>query len=80
MSIDDDLRSIQTRISQAQAKKMRATIEQDNAQAKLTQAKKVFEEFGIKDNADAKNVLLELQQNLDSEIEKAKRSLEEAGV
>jgi len=80
VSIDDDLRSIQTRISQAQAKKMRATIEQDNAQAKLTQAKKVFEEFGIKDNADAKNVLLELQQNLDSEIEKAKRSLEEAGV
>lgn len=81
MSLDDNLRTIQTRISQVQGKRARAQVEQENALSKLTTAKATLkEEFGVVSNEDAKAKLAELEATLVETVSAVELELEAAGA
>lgn len=80
-TLEDDLRSIQQQISQAQSKIARASVERDNASAKRASAKKVLkEEFEVETTAEAKDMLIELEATLDLKVASVRAALTEAGA
>jgi len=81
MALDDDLRTIQTRISQLNSKKARAEVELDNATAKKNAARAALkEEFGVSTTADAKQKQAELEEALTTVVSEIEAELEEAGA
>lgn len=81
MALEDNLREIRTRISNARTKQARAEVQRDEARAKVGQAKKVLaDEFQATTNEEIKAKRAELQADLDAEIEKVQRALAEAGA
>lgn len=81
MALEDDLRSIQQSISQAQSKVARASVERDNASAKRAAATKTLkEEFGVSTTAEAKDMLLELESNLTEAVTSVRTALAAAGA
>lgn len=81
MAIEDQIREIRTSISQAQGRKARAQVEHDNAIERQNTAKSTLkEDFGVSTNDDAKRVLTELQDELDSAVVKIEAALAEAGA
>lgn len=81
MALDDELRTIQTKISQLTARKTRAEIELDNATAKRTEAQATLkEEFGVSTTAEAQAKLVELRAYLTDVIAEVESELEAAGA
>lgn len=79
MTLEDDLRSITTAISQKQSQKTRAEIELENATNARTKAQQLLkEEFGIETNEDAKDTLIELEAALEAEIATVQSALASA--
>lgn len=81
MALEDDLRDIRTRISQATTRKARAQAEHDAATARLTEADRVLEkDFGVTSPEEAKAKLTELKATYDDAMTTAKAALAEAGA
>lgn len=81
MALDEDLRSIRTRISSAQAKKARAEVVFETAQQSLQAARsKLKEEFGVTTGAEAKEMLVSLTNELDDAVKLVRSELESAGA
>lgn len=81
MSLEDNLRSIQTRISQVQGKHARAQVERDNALAKLGIAKAALkEEYGVATTPEARAKLEELEAELVEAVQAVELELEAAGA
>lgn len=81
MSLDDDLRTIQQRISQVQAKRARAAVEKDNALAKIAESKAVLkEEFGVDTTEEAQLKQSELEDALTQAVNAVEEALALAGA
>jgi adenylyl- and sulfurtransferase ThiI len=79
--IEDRLRSVQTRRSQAATKRARDEVEVENAQKALDAAKKDLEtEFGVVTGADLREVRAKLEAELEEAVADAEKALEEAGA
>lgn len=81
LALDEELRSIRTKISAVQARKARAEVMKENAQAALKQARSTLaEEYGVSTPADAKTVLTELSDELEKAVAQVRQELEAAGA
>ncbi len=77
--IEDKIREIRTRISQANARTARAQVEKEAAQKRLADATDVLKnEFGVSSIADAKALLGTMREDLQALIADAEAKLEEA--
>lgn len=81
MDLKSELREMQQRITNLNAKKTRAEIEQDNARARALEAKNILEtEYGITDQSGMSAKLAELQAELDQTLVTVRSKLEESGA
>ncbi len=81
MAIEDDLRRIQTRTSQVQAKRARASVERDNAVEKRDAAKAALkEEFGVSTNDEVREKLGALRDELATTLTDLDAELTAAGA
>lgn len=79
--LDEELRSLQTRISAVQSRRMRAEVARDNAKAALVQSRELLkEEFGVSTGEDAKSILQQLTSELEGAVEVVRSELEAAGA
>jgi hypothetical protein len=77
--IEDQIREVRTAISQATARKTRAEIEKEAAQARLDEATATLQdEFNVSSREEARDILLQLQRDLQEEIAAAEEKLAEA--
>lgn len=81
MSVQDEIREIQGRISLVSGKKQRAQIEEENATAKRDAAlKQLQEEYGVTDNEGIKALHAELTKERDAALAAIREELKAAGV
>lgn len=80
MTLEDDLRDLRTRRSQALTKKVRADTELESAEGRLATAKETLKEHGAETPKDAKARLAELQAQLDAKTREIDAKLIEAGA
>lgn len=79
--IQERLRSIQTRRSQAAAQRTRDEIEVENAEKALSKAKaELKEEFSVVTSEDLKKVRAQLAEELESALAEAEEQLAAAGA
>lgn len=81
MALEDELRELRTRRSNAQAKVVRAQTEHDSAVSRKEIADRTLEEdFGVTTDAEGRAKLLELKAVLDDKKAEIESKLEEAGA
>jgi hypothetical protein len=81
MPIEEQIRSIQSRITTEQSKRARAEVEKENAEAAIAEARATLtNEFGVSTGAEIRAKREELQAEIDAELAEAERLLEEAGA
>jgi hypothetical protein len=79
--IQERLRSVQTRRSQAEAQRTRNEVEVENADKALAAAKEALvEEFQIVTSADLKAVREKLESDLEEAIAAVEKQLDAAGA
>lgn len=78
-ALDEELRTLRTKISSVQARKARAEVNKENAQAELAKARGILAtEYGVKTPADAKTVLSTLSEDLEQAVARVRQELEAA--
>lgn len=81
MSIEDELSSIRSQISQVQSKKARAQVEHEQASARLADGRAaLLEKFEIHKVEDADSVRKSLEMQLEETLEGVRSRLAEAGA
>jgi hypothetical protein len=79
MAIEEELRTIRTAISKRINEKAHATVEVDNAKARLAAlSAEVKEKYGVTDSNGLKVKLQELQEEYNTALQEAKDQLAQA--
>lgn len=81
MALEDQIREARTAISQATARKTRAQVELDNAEARLETANATLkDDFEVSTKEEARAKLTELQEALQEKLAQVEEELAEAGA
>lgn len=79
MSVEEQIRDLKARITQAQARVARATVERENASAALERSRAaLWTEFAVRNPDEAKAKLAELEATLAAELEAVRAALADA--